>query len=236
MSSSRPRVDLQIARRRLQDLQQAKRAVKRTLDAEHRRLRYQRQQIKQPLSASVHLVCRFLARCDTAPQRLIATYLLQHNPRQFLTVSAQQRTEAALNFASVFLESLTWPDPCVDAPPALRSRSWQVAFERAQRHRQEFGAAAWTARMNLENHIAPATCQVLEQWTAASSIVPDSSIRNPLPNLSPRARRRRVQTWKRRWGFRWGKMVIRDVFGESELYTKAAMPPKSQTLFPLLQR
>ena len=64
-------------------------------------------------------------RSAAAAQNLIATYLLQHNPQKFLTASAQQWMETAQAFAAAFVESLTWPDTVVDAPPALRTPSWQ---------------------------------------------------------------------------------------------------------------
>jgi len=151
---------------------------------------------------------------------------------QSAAVSVRERPATdgtAQAFAASFVESLTWPDPVVDAPEALRTSSWQLAFERAQCHVQEYNAATWTATMNIQNRIAPATIQVLERWATTESIVSGARPSKPVHTQCPRSRRRRVQIWKKRWGLRWGKMVIRDVFGDSELYTKAGPLVASRT-------
>jgi hypothetical protein len=208
-------------RRTLVHLRAATKTVAQQMKKERRRLREERKRMTGSAPPALDIVCRFPARNSTDSVNLIATCLLQHNPRQLVTVSAQQRFAHAAAIATDFIDKLLWPDPFVDLPPSLRSPSWQRALERVRRRVQEFSAAKWTAAMNVENRIAPASSQVTSQWTEAQSPVFDAVIRRPLPTLTPRSRRRRLQMWKRRRGFCWGKMKIRDSFADQELRKKA---------------
>jgi len=208
-------------RRNLIQLRTATKAVTKQIRKERRRVSADARRVRGSVPRSLELVCRFLARSRTDAANLVATFLLQQNPRQFVTVGAQQRFTTATAFATEYVQNLIWPDPFVDLPMSLRSPAWHRVFDRAQRHLQEFNAATWTATMNLDNRIAPASSQVTSQWIAAEPLVTDASIRRPIQALTPRSRRRRLQMWKKRWGFRWGKMRIRDAFAEHELRTKA---------------
>ena len=129
-----------------------------------------------------------------------------------------------MDFAAQLLARMRWPDPEVDAPPHRRTAAVRAAERRAASYIREACVAKWAAQLNTCRQMAPSTAQVLQRWDTVELAAMHAADSRPMTAMTARSRRRRLQIWKRRWGFRYGKMCIRDVFADGELLRKAVRP------------
>jgi hypothetical protein len=216
----------------VQELRAAARNIQRRLKNEQQRHHRETARRARVLPPSVHRVCRILARLVEEPVNLIATYILQHYPAALADESAQPCLPRALDMARNFLQDLRWPDPEVDAPLAMNSPAVRLSRKRALNHLHEAELAKWTATMNVQQRMAPTSTLLTRRWADLSSPSATAAAgARSFRHLHPRTKRKRLGAWKKRWGFRYGKMAIRDVFADGELQAKAALPHRTYFRF-----
>jgi len=205
------------------------RATSRIVTAEICRLR---QQIKRandrralPVSHYHQLVLKTIARQSTAPMPACLVYIVQHCPLRPDVASDQLHVVELESFVQEQIRTATLP--CIDlaAAPEQRTRVGDRAWRAAATHLADLELAQWAAGCNTQQRVAPTTAQM---HTKRSSLMRLFGLRERADGnagSAQRRQRRSLQRWRQRWGFRYGKMKLRDHFADGELLRKA--PPTS---------
>ena len=206
------------------------RATSRMITAAIRRIKQQQRRERIRSEARLprfhQLVICAMARQTEDPLGPAMVYVLQHCSRFLCVASDQPRRAEVEDLVSKQLLAAGHHGTDLDAVPEERTPAVSRAWKTAAKHLADMELAKWTARCNTEQRIAPTTAQVQSEWASLKRSFDCSDQDEGTPESRRRARRRLLQRWRSTWGFRYGKMALRDRFGDGELLSKAPRAPR----------
>ena len=210
---------------RLQNLAAQIRVNSRTVAAEIRRQTLQQRRrsaaISNPLTKRDKLVLSALLVRSDDPRTACTSFLLHRTRCCAESASDQPRAQRIDALVTTFMNdalrsAITFAG-ALETLPACHRRAWNTAGL----HLAELGLATWTVDCNVCKRFAPTASQLQERWQQLRRNLAPRADPAGVGHTTSRSARRALQSWRRRWGFRYGKMRLRDHFSEGELLEKA---------------
>lgn len=199
------------------------RANSRTISAElQRRLRKHRRHSRQAhcfLSHADLMVVQAIMLRSSAPRLAAHSYIL-HNTTACSDVSDQPRSHLVLERLQPILEDQESAEHTFPDGPYLWSLAAQGAWCQAGRHLAELELSQYTVHCNMHQRFAPSTALLRAKWREICDRWQLPAAASATPASLQRKCRRGFSRWRKRWGFRFGKMRLRDHYSEGELLGK----------------
>jgi len=200
------------------------RASSRNISAElQRRRRQQRrhsQRAERFLSDSDLMVVQAIMLRSAVPELAAHSYIL-HNTTACSNVSDQPRSHRVSERLRPILSDQDSAEQTFPDGPYQWSLDAERAWCQAGRHLAELELSQYTVHCNMHLRFAPSTALLQSKWQELCERWQLPSIATVTPASMQRKSRRRLRQWRKRWGFRFGKMRLRDYYSEGELLNKA---------------
>jgi hypothetical protein len=175
-----------------------------------------------PVSRYRQLVLKAIARQTSAPMPAWLIYLVQRCHLGPDGAGDQLRVADIESFVNGHVRAAALP--CIDPDGSVgqRTRIGNSAWRAAATHLADLELAQWAAGCNTQQRAAPTTAQVHTKWSSLKRSRGCHKESEGHTGSEHRRRRRSLQRWRQRWGFRYGKMKLRDHFADGELLRKAS--------------
>lgn len=175
----------------------------------------------QMLTPREQLVVIAIMARGADPTSACMSYVLHRTGYLGTTASDQPRVHQVRVMVETFLRDQSHRVDAFAGTPDTWTSSLRNAWNTAGNHLAEQGLAAWTVECNTRIRCAPTSAQLREQWQRQRDLFQCSSGRSHATRSADRSARKALRCWRRRWGFRLGKMTLRDHFADGELVGKA---------------
>lgn len=177
------------------------------------------------LSVLDSLVVRLIARRTNGSLPACLTYVLQRTTCGCAAESAQPRAHRVTHMLEPLVATAAAPCPVLDAPVDALSPRCRRAMDIASMHLADMALAQWVATCNLQQRCAPTAAQLRTKHRILCEEHHCRHIADGAGQSQQRRQRRSLQRWRKRWGFRIGKLRLRDHFADGELLKKAPLAP-----------